>query len=258
MTSFDFEDSPTDETPVRPARRGGHRRFDPVWNILTFLVLLVVVCLAGAFTLIYINPRTGLNIFPPPTLPPRLVLPSPTRTSALPPTWTPTNTLEPTVTNTPHPTATLPPTPTFFTLVTPSATPTVTRPPAGYPYEVRKGTPQAITNIYHPELGCNWMGVGGQAVDMSGAPVIGLIVRLGGTLPGIGPLQTMMSLTGVALNYGRAGYEFMLGEKPIASKKSLWVQLLDQEGTPLSDPIYFDTFASCDKNLIVVDFKQVR
>jgi hypothetical protein len=69
----------------------------------------------------------------------------------------------------------------------------------------------------------------------------------------------MISLTGVALNYGRVGYyEFTLADEPIASEEALWVQLLDQSSTPLSKRIYFETFESCDKNLIIVNFKQVR
>jgi hypothetical protein len=102
------------------------------------------------------------------------------------------------------------------------------------------------------------MGVGGQAVDMSNTPVTGLIIRLGGALPGVTIPEHMMSLTGVALNYGRAGYEFKLADEPIASRKSLWVQLLDQAGVPISEKIFFDTFDSCDMNLIIIDFKQSR
>jgi len=107
-------------------------------------------------------------------------------------------------------------------------------------------------------LGCNWLGVGGQAVDMSGAPVVGLIVRIGGILPGVTLPDPLMSLTGVALNYGRAGYEFTLADHPIASLGSLWIQLLDSSGTPLSEQFFFETYDSCDKNLIIIDFKQIR
>jgi hypothetical protein len=68
----------------------------------------------------------------------------------------------------------------------------------------------------------------------------------------------LLSLTGTALQYGQAGYEFTLAEKPIASTGKLWVQLLDQSDLPLSDKIYFDTFSACEQNLIIINFKQVR
>ena len=68
----------------------------------------------------------------------------------------------------------------------------------------------------------------------------------------------LMNLTGVALNYGRSGYEFTLADHPIASKQSAWVQLLDQSNLPLSPKVYFNTYEDCSKNLIIVNFKQVR
>jgi hypothetical protein len=102
------------------------------------------------------------------------------------------------------------------------------------------------------------MGVGGQVVDMSNAPVIGLIIRLGGNLPGVKFPENTISLTGLALTYGRSGYEFKLADKPIASRGSLWVQLLNQSGGPLSDKAYFNTYENCEQNLIIIDFVQVR
>jgi hypothetical protein len=237
-----------------------------VWNILTILTLLAVVCVTSLTLMIYTQPYSALNPFPPPTLLPAIVLPTATSTSIviLPPTWTATNTVVATPTETPYPTATMPPTATVFTLagLTPSPTrgptATSTRPPSGYPFEVQKGGPVAIANIYHPDLGCNWMGVGGQVVDMSGSPVTGLIIRLGGALPGVTIPEHTISLTGVALSYGRAGFEFTLADHPIASKDSLWLQLLDQSNIPISEKVAFSTYENCEKNLIIVNFRQVR
>lgn len=230
------------------------------WSMLTILFLLMVVCVAAGFLVIFTNPSSALNPFPPPTLPARAMLPTATPTNAvipLPATWTATSSPVPIPTETPTPTSTLPPTPTPITLTpTPPFTPTL--PPEGYPYALRPGFPKAIENIYHPELGCDWMGVGGQVVDLSDAPVTGLIVRLGGRLPGVQIEENTYSLTGVALNYGRSGYEFKLADRPIASKNLLWIQLVNQAGVPISDRVYFSTFESCDQNLILIDFKQAR
>ena len=165
----------------------------------------------------------------------------------------------PTHTSTPRPTATLPPSPTPFTLFTPSATPEPTEPPEGYPFKLQQGSPIEIANISHPEMGCDWMGVAGQVFDLSGGPVTGLLIRLGGRLPGVDIPKDMLSLTGAALNYGRVGYyEFSLADHPIRSKQALWVQLVNQENIPLSEKIHFDTYESCEKNLIIINFKQVR
>ena len=234
-----------------------------IWSVLTVLILLLTVCVVGIFLTIYTNPSSSLNLFPPPTMPPPARLPTETPTDivyALPPTWTPTFTPVPSATWTPLPSATLPPTPTPITITpSPTTSPLPPPPPAGgYPFEVRKGNPKAIPNIYHPELDCKWMGVGGQVIDMSNAPVIGLIIRLGGGLPGVKIPENTMSLTGLALSYGRSGYEFKLSDLPIPSKGMLWVQLLNQSGGPLSDKVYFDTYDNCDQNLIIIDFVQVR
>lgn len=233
--------------------------FSVVVNIFTFFVLMAFIGVVCLFSIIFINPYSGINPFPPPTVQATAALPTATPTSiiVLPPTWTATQTIQPTSTNTPIPLSTQTSTPTQFVFSpTPSATFTV--PPEGYPFQVRQGSPQAIPNIYHPELDCQWMGVGGQAVDLSGGSVTGLIIRLGGSLPGVNLPDDMISLTGVALNYGRGGYEFTLADRPIASNGTLWLQLLEQSGIPLSDKVYFDTYDSCDQNLIIIDFKQVR
>jgi len=95
-------------------------------------------------------------------------------------------------------------------------------------------------------------------LDINGAPVIGLIIQLGGELPGIKIPEHFITLTGVAINYGRSGFEFKLADEPIASKKSLWIQLLNQSSGPISDKVYFDTYDDCEKNLIIIDFKQVQ
>jgi hypothetical protein len=101
------------------------------------------------------------------------------------------------------------------------------------------------------------MGVAGQVLNMSGAPIsTGIIVKLGGVLDG-NP-KDINSLSGTATQYGDAGYEIVLASKPIASSGTLWAQLLDQAGLPLSGQVYFDTYDSCDKNLVFINFRQVR
>lgn len=230
------------------------------WSCLTVVTLLGVVAVTCVFLMIFINPTVAFNPFPPPALPEPAALPTETPTDIiieLPPTWTPT--IEPTAipSDTPQPTSTLPPTPTPLTL-TPTAAATLPPPSGGYPYEVRTGSPKAIPNIYHPELACNWMGVGGQVVDMSDAPVTGLIIRLGGGARDISIQANTYTLTGVALSYGRAGYEFKLADAPVASRGQLWVQIMNQAGVPLSEQVYFDTYGACEQNLILIDFKQVR
>ncbi len=116
---------------------------------------------------------------------------------------------------------------------------TPTNPPAGaLPFALNAGSPVAISSVaFHPEVGCDWMGIAGQVLDMSGAPIsTGVIIRVGGELNGV--KKDITSLTGTARQYGEAGYEIVLGNSPMASTNSLWVQLLDQAGLPCRPGLY--------------------
>ena len=241
----------TETRPLRRSRReGGGGAF---WDILSILLMVGMLVMGLVFVVIYLNPYIALNPFPPPADVAPVVIPTGTPTQkVLPPTWTPTSTLEPSATQTPlPPTVTLTPVPTETTTPAP---PTETPLASAYKYMLR-GTPALLSGqVIHPDEGCK-LWVAGQAFDMKGAPVIGITVQMGGYL---GKSVYLLSLTGTALQYGPGGYEFTLAENSVASKELVWVQLLDQEGYPLSARVSFDTFEGCDKNLILVNFKQVR
>ncbi len=111
--------------------------------------------------------------------------------------------------------------------------------------------------VFHTDGDCNWQGVAGQVVDLQGRAVVGMLVRLTGIYNG--KSVTMTTLTGGAQAwYGESGYEFVLGDKPVDSTGLLSVQLTDQSFLPVSEKAVFDTYASCEKNLILINFKQVR
>jgi hypothetical protein len=236
------------------------------WNVLTILVLMGIFFIVVLFYLIYTNPYISLNPFPPPRLSVNQVLATSTlvfttETATVtstkiifPPTWTPTFTLSPTNTATSKP-----PTPTLTVTQPIFPTSTTTSTPADrpdMPFAVL-GTPESFAStVFHPSSDCKWMGVGGKTVDMQDAPIVGITVELGGYLGST--YINLLSLTGTALQYGTAGYEFTLSNQPIASIKTLWIQLLDQAGLPLSNRVYFDTYNDCQKNLELITFKQVR
>jgi hypothetical protein len=66
-------------------------------------------------------------------------------------------------------------------------------------------------------------------------------------------------LTGleVANAYGPGGYEIFLNDKVIGSTKSLLIYLNDLNGNALTSEIEFDTYADCNKNLIIINFKSI-
>jgi hypothetical protein len=230
------------------------------YNILTGVVLLITLVLIYVFASLSSNPFSGLNPFPPPTWTP--TPPPPTVTPIqLKPTWTPTPTTPPTITSTPRPTYTLEPSFTPFSFATrtpkvsPTRTPTASKTPklAGLPYSATVTVNDSTTFI--PDSTCATMYIAGQALDANSAPVTALQVRLSGNLPGKSFAPGLVTLTGIAPAFGPSGFEFNLGIKPATSSKTLWVQLLDQAGAPLSDQIFLTTSSDCKKNLVLVRFQ---
>jgi hypothetical protein len=161
--------------------------------------------------------------------------PTPTRMT---PTATHTPTSSPTPTETPTPGPS--PTATVYSL---------------YPF-IQRGEIKVIDGSTFPDRDMCRLWVAGQAYDLQGAPMVGITVMMGGRLDRKNLNQ--LSLTGTALQYGQAGYEFTLAEQPANSKQSVWVQLFDQSMVPLSSRIFFDTYEDCTQNLILINFRQVR
>jgi hypothetical protein len=248
-----FEPTPLNAKEKHP--EPGRSR-DGLWNLLTVLVIAGMVFAAIFILAIFINPNVSFNPYPPPTMPVALIIP--TRT---PITTQPSATPEPSITPTPEPTFTSPPPSPTATMVGRDVHPTATTTPqenAIYAFSLQSA-PAAIdaAMLYPDRGGCKWMGVGGQVVDLQGRPVTGISVMLGGSADSRPFDQT--SLTGTALKYGEAGYEFTLANNAsFGSQGGLWVRLIDQQRLPLSPKIYFDTSEDCAKGLVIVNFKQVR
>jgi hypothetical protein len=225
------------------------------WNVLTVLVWLGMACVVMAFASIYANPQVLPESLRP--VPPTLVavVQIPTMTATLPPSSTPQPT-KPTATSTstPTPTVTITPSPTVTETSTPGPSPTATI-HSLYPFILR-GDIKVISGSTFPDHDTCKLWVAGQAYDLQGAPMQGITVMLGGHLDG----QTLyqLSLTGTALQYGQAGYEFTIADAPKRSKQAVWVALFDQAMIPLSGKIYFDTTDDCSQNLILVNFRQIR
>ncbi len=240
MEKFDFEEEPV-------------KRQVPKLNPLdccSVLVVLATFVIGGFLLYIFVNPTTPYNPLYP-RLPTPFLFPTATITPIqLEPTWTPTF-IDASPTATLAPTITLQPSPTGFSLVPPTRTPKPSA-TAKAPYSA---TITAIpSTIIHPDLGCGWFGIGGSVNDASNAPVLYMTLRLTGSLNG----QVINSLTvsGTALDYGPSGFEFKLGNTPVASDKLLTLQLLDQNGNLQSSNIYLVTYNDCKRNLILVRFKK--
>jgi hypothetical protein len=205
--------------------------------------------------LIFFNPASQFNFLPPGAGPFGNHVPTFTVTPLqLQATWTPSPTLALTPSDTPRPTFTPLPTNTPFSLVPPTKTPKPSPTPKA-PFSAPSVT-QVESTVIHPELACNWAGIGGTVVDANNSPVIGTVVVLRGTLNGSTIEQQTVS--GINKEYGPSGFEFVLGSAPVESNKTLYVQLVDQQNIPLSDPVQVTTSTDCSKNLVMIRFKKNR
>jgi hypothetical protein len=242
-----------DGKPSRARSSGGGSAAMNMWDMLSILVLIATACLVGYFALIFLNPDSSLNFLRPgaavsgpqgPTATPTLL--------QLEATWTPSPTLEMTPTNTPRPTFTPFFTDTPVSLFPPTKTPKPTSTPKA-PFSAASITQQDST-LYHPDLTCNWAGIGGAVVDANNSPVIGMVIVLRGSLDN--KLIEQQTVSGINTEYGPSGFEFKLGDAPIKTDKTLYIQLVDQSGIPLSDKIYVSTSSECTKNLALVRLKK--
>ncbi len=248
-----FEPTPLNgkaELPQTGSSREG------LWNLLTLLVIAGMVFAVAFFAVIYVNPYVSFNPYPPPTLPVALILPT-----ATPVPTQPSATPIPSDTPTPAPTFTSPPPTVTPTLMGMDRRPTATATPqenAIYAFTLQSAPASIDAAMLYPDRGgCVWMGVGGQVLDLQGRPVTGISVQLGGSI-GDQPVD-QTSLTGTALKYGEAGYEFTLANNSsFSSVESLWVRLVDQQRLPLSPKVWFSTYEDCGKGLVIINFKQVR
>ncbi len=177
-------------------------------------------------------------------------------------TWTPTLTTAPTATFTPRPTYTLLPSATIYMLPTSLSkqtptrqmTPTRTPRPTGAPYSLVVTYYESTTFL--PDSSCSSLFVAGQSLDAQKNPLIGLVVKVGGSLAGKVFMPPLITLTGTDINLGQSGFKLDLGTGPVASNSTLWVQLFDQSNTPLSEQVKLTTYADCHKNLIYVRFQK--
>jgi hypothetical protein len=267
MDTFDNEPSLSQMAARRPGPS------DLVWNTVTILILIAILGTSVMFFVVYTNHDAGMNLFTAEASSPSEAPPAAAPAGEIPPTSTPVAPLSPTCTATTIP---LPPTETQIptneptnipALITPvfnpnpNSTPEPSATPEGigfpgYPFEVR-GTPAVVdASIMRPDQSCDWMGVAGQVFDLQLRPLVGMIVQLGGKFGAATVNQ--QGLSGTALQYGVSGYEFTLADHPSLTREAMWVQLFDQAGLALSDKVYFNTYEDCQKNLILINFKQVR
>lgn len=216
MDEFDFkEDKPKKSFKIGAA----------LWNCASLFLFVAALAVAGFFALLFLDPQSDLNPFPPPAA---TVTEVATATST-PEIATATATLEAT------------------TSIEPTAE------PLSQSFSVQEGSPAPLdASVFHPELGCNFLGIAGQVFGASG-PILDLQVRVTGTLND--EAVDKVGLTGAATQYGSgAYYEVQLANAPAVSENALQVTVQTADGQALSAPFSFSTSDSCQANLIMINF----
>lgn len=146
--------------------------------------------------------------------------------------------------------------PTSTVAATGTAIPaTATATQLSYTYAIQSGSPVLTQNFINASAGCSWQGIAGQVFSSAGAPQANIVVKAGGTWNGIAVSQ--LSLTGLIPGYGEGGYEITLGSTAVNSTGTVWVQIYDLAGNPISDKAYVNTSSDCTKNLVVLNFMQI-
>jgi hypothetical protein len=210
------------------------------------LVLLVCLILSGCALPAPIDP--GSEIIPggtDPTLPvvtPTTDSPVVIKTGVSASTDVPV-TQTPALTSTPNPTNTPPP-------------PTLTPTPDPHVYIIQPGAPLYSSNIFHPDLACQWTGIAGQVFGPDMKPVDNIVVAVTGQLNGM--VVNLVSVTGSTTAIGEGGYELTLGTAPADTVGSLWVQLFDMQGNEISASAPLITHSGCDQALAIVNFVHVQ
>lgn len=101
------------------------------------------------------------------------------------------------------------------------------------------------------------MGVAGQIFSSGGQVQTDILIKAGGDINGIPVLEDMtmpLAEPETDLAYGPGGYELTFSSAPADTDSTVWVQLFNLEGDPLSEKVFLITYDDCLKNLILMNF----
>lgn len=70
---------------------------------------------------------------------------------------------------------------------------------------------------------------------------------------------SMLSVTSLIIDkpYGPGSYEIIFGDEAIKTNDTLSIQIFDSAGFAVTNKLKFDTSASCDNNLIIMNFSEL-
>jgi hypothetical protein len=202
----------TEDAVLRRGRNG-------FYNVVTLIAGLGTLALCAAYSVIWVEPRSWLNPFPP-DVPYVYVTATP---GAAPDVILPNG-------STPAPL---------------EATPFGAE---GFPFVLADTGTVFIAN--ENGRACDWASIAGSVTAMNGAALNGYRIRV----TGVDFDETVF--TGAALTFGAGGYELPLGNAPVAG--DFLVQLFSPQGAPLSEQYLVTTRLGCESNVAIMNFVQSR
>ncbi len=225
---------------------------DRVLNRLTLALLGLTVVVLACYLIIFLVPTFALNPWPP-VAQAQLSTPAPTQTprATLPPTWTPTavQTYQPPAT---RPTDTPVPTHTPSASLTPTRNPAL---PTKSPYKFTPVRDPVLTADKYGAACGNWGGVGGQVLDLNGAPLPGVsIVGWGGPIAEQDK-RVFVSGSDARINkfYDGAGaYELYIG----APGDFDFFVVVYENGRPASPVVKVRMVNDCSRDLALINFQR--
>lgn len=219
----------------RKRRREQLQAFAWLWNLLTVVFSIATVVVAGWFIWKMAHPSRGVQAANPV---PSVTVNYPVKTTDL-PTLKPM--ARPTITPIDETPTAIPPTPEDTSL---------------YTFDLQAKPESISATLFKQDRTCTWSGIAGQVFDLHGRPITGITVQVNG--PMYGKDIQFLSITGSSPWYGLGGYEVFLTDKPIDTQGDYGIRLVDQNGRGLSPRFKFNTSSDCAKNLVIVNFKQIK
>lgn len=219
----------------RKRRREKLQAFAWLWNLLTVIFSIATVIAAGWFIWKMAHPSYEASA--------ATTQPTKTLNLLVKPTEIPTN----------RPVKTA-------TILPPTIAPTEILPTVEdvslYTFDLSANPESISATLFKQDRTCTWSGIAGQVFDLQGRPVTGITVQVTG--PMYGKDIQYLSITGSAPWYGIGGYEIFLSDKPMDTQDQFEIRLVDLNGRGLSPRFKFSTSSDCAKNLVVVNFKQIK
>ena len=225
---------------------------DRVLNQLTLVLLGLTVLMLACYLSIFLVPTFPLNPWPPVAQAQLITLaPTPTPKATLPPTWTPTavQTYQPLAT---RPLDTPVPTRTPLTSRTPTRSPAL---PTKSPYKFTPVRDPVLTADKYGAACGNWGGVGGQVLDLNGAPLPGVsLIGWGGPIAEQDK-RVFVSGSDARINKfysGDGAYELYIG----APGDFDFFVVVYEKGRPVSPVVKVRMVNDCSRDLALINFQR--